>query len=102
MCGWKHPFARVGQLNCLSYILDGQEKCGQTYITSTLGVDVCLGIREGRLVRRLAGRVIGNKEADLLCQLERLVYRVIHGTEDPYALGRIIPEIMHRVETQHF
>lgn len=92
----------VGQLNCLDYVLDAEEKCGQTYITNTLGLDVCLGIREGRIVRRIAGRVIGNKEAELLCQLEGLVDRVIHGTEDPDALGRIIPEIMRRVETQQF
>jgi hypothetical protein len=92
----------VGQLNCLKYILDAEEKCGQSYITNTLGVDVCLGIREGRLVRRIAGRVIGNKEADLLCQLEGLVYRVINGSEDPDALARVIPEIMRRVEAQQF
>jgi hypothetical protein len=93
----------VGRLNSLSYIVDAREHGGCTTITDTLGLNVCTGLREGPLIRRLAERVIGRKEDEVLCRIEQLVLGVIR--EDPNAtaqLQQLIPELMHRAESQQF
>jgi hypothetical protein len=92
----------VGQLNSLLFVIDAEEKGNRTYITTILGLDVCIGRREGPLVRRIAGRVIGGIECDLLCRLETVVYNAIHYPEHSDDLTRIMGEVIHLVATQQF
>ena len=90
----------VGQVNGLNFVVDAQERCGKTCITSSLWLDVCIGRREGPIVRRVAEREIGCREDATLYKLERLVYDVIHRTRPPEDLRRVVPELLRRDEAQ--
>ncbi len=85
-------------LNCLDFVIDAKECNEQTTITTMLGVDYNVGRREGLLVRRSAQKRIAEREAFLLCNLEEIVYGVIHRERDQADLRRIIPELLRRVE----
>lgn len=90
----------VGQVMGLQFITDAQERCGKTYITTSLWIDCCVGRREGPIVRRIAEREIGCREDALLYKLERVVYDVIHGQRKPEDLRKIVPDLLRRIETQ--
>jgi hypothetical protein len=90
----------VGQVMGLQFITDAQERCGKTYITTSLWIDYCVGRREGPIVRRIAEREIGCREDALLYKLERVVYDVIHGKRKPEELRKVVPDLLRRIETQ--
>jgi hypothetical protein len=90
----------VGQVNGLRFTVDAREHGGGTCITSSLWLDVCIGRREGVVIRRIAKREIGCREDAMLYKLERLIYDVAHRTRSPDALRRVVPELLRRVETQ--
>lgn len=90
----------VGQVMGLQFITDAQERCGQSYITTSLWIDYCVGRREGPLVRRIAEREIGCREDALLAKLERVVYDVIHDKRKPEELRKVVPDLLRRIETQ--
>jgi hypothetical protein len=79
----------VGQVMGLQFVTDAQERCGKTFITTSLWIDYCVGRREGPIVRRVAEREIGCREDAMLYRLERVVYDVVTGKRDVKDLRKI-------------
>jgi hypothetical protein len=90
----------VGQVMGLQFVTDAQERCGKTFITTSLWIDYCVGRREGPIVRRVAEREIGCREDAMLYRLERVVYDVVTGKRDVKDLRKIVPDLLRRLEMQ--
>jgi hypothetical protein len=67
-----------------------------TEIHTSLWTDVCIGRREGPLVRRIAHREITCRQAQFLAQIEQEVQSLIHHPEQS-RLSRMMPELIRRI-----
>jgi hypothetical protein len=70
------------------------EHCTNVY-TSLWG-DVCIGRREGPIVRRIAQREISCREANFLAEVEHEVQVLVRGTGKS-KLSQMIPELIRRI-----
>ena len=67
-----------------------------TRVYTSLWSDVCIGRREGPLVRRIAEREIHCREATFLAQIEREVQLLVNDPEHS-RINQMIPELIRRI-----
>src|SRR5262249_18363129 len=86
----------VNRFNGAKFVADLRRSGTGTRIHTSLWADVCIGRREGPLVRRIAAREISCRAARFLAELEHEV-RVLVANEGQSRLSRMIPELMRRI-----
>ena len=86
----------VNQFNGAKFVADLRRSATGTLSHTSLWLDVCIGRREGPIVRRIAARKISCHAAHFLAELEHEV-RVLVTNEGQSRLSRMIPELMRRI-----
>jgi len=86
----------VRMFNGAAFVADLKRTDAGTQVYTSLWADVCIGRREGPLVRRIAAREIGCREAQFLAEVEHEV-QVLVRNEGESRLSRMIPELIRRI-----
>jgi hypothetical protein len=82
--------------NGAMFVADLKRTDGGTQVYTSLWGDVCIGRREGPLVRRIAAREIGCREGQFLAEMEHEVQVLVNNAGES-RLSRMIPELIRRI-----
>jgi hypothetical protein len=92
----------VRMFNGASFVTDLEEQPGpskdaaHTRVHTSLWTDVCIGRREGPLVRRIAEREIRSRQCDFLARTENEVRLLVNSPEQS-RLSQMLPELIRRI-----
>ena len=86
----------VRMFNGAAFAADLTRQGDGTRVYTSLWSDVCIGRREGPLVRRIAEREIRCREATFLAQIEREVQLLVNNPTQS-RLSQMIPELIRRI-----
>jgi hypothetical protein len=91
-----HLLQTVGMFHGAAFAADLASQDTGTRVYTSLWSDVCIGRREGPLVRRIAEREIRCREAAFLAQIENEV-RLLVNNPSQSRLSQMIPELIRRI-----